>query len=158
MSEKTEGTTNAGFGVTESLEQKIERLETENAALRLASAAVDSEQEGKGPIDAQGFPEEYVYLTIFAGRDKQDLAYVPLGIGGYVVKVSRGVEVIIPKVFVTECLEHAVEDITTQSEGGLITRPALRFPYSVRGPATKEAYQAFQAKNRAQDKAAAARA
>ncbi len=147
---------NANFGLPETSEQTIARLTKENVALRATiEADAGDPTEGTGPVDSQGFPKEYVYLTVFPGRDKHDLAYVPLGIKGYVIKVTRGIEVIVPKVFVTECLEHAVEDITVQSEGGLITRPSLRYPYSVRGPATEDAWKAFQAKMRSDSKGVA---
>lgn len=146
---------NANFGLPQTAEEQIAALKAQlaeaNAKLITAGIA-DADAppgEGTGPVDAQGFPEDYVRVEIFQGRDKQDLSYVPLGIGGYVLKVTRGREVIIPSVFVTECLEHAIEEITMQSEGGLVTRPALRFPYQVRGKATKEEFLAQQAEFRA---------
>ena len=55
-------------------------------------------------------------------------------------------------------LKNAVEDITLQGEGGLITRPALRFPYQILGPASEEEYQAFKAKMKSGASAAVVRA
>lgn len=101
------------------------------------------------PTDTSGFPAEYVWVTVFKGRDKNDLEYVPLGIDGYIIKVPRGDKVCLPRVFVDECLEHAVEEITVRSQGGLITRPAHRFPYTVHGVATAEEYRQFQVEQKA---------
>lgn len=149
------------FGIPETSEQELARLRAENKALLAArDLPVDDAlgSEGMGDLDAQGFPKEYVRLEIYPGREKHDLDYVPLGINGYVLKITRGHEVIIPKVF-ERVLAQAVEEITIQSEGGLITRPAQRFPYSVKGPATEAEYLAFRDKMRADGaKAAAARA
>ena len=154
---------NASFGlppVPATPEQTIAALQAQIAALSAQLSALAPEQadpkEGTGALDSQGFPKEYVRLEIFPGRDAQDLAYVPIGIGGYAVKVTRGKEVILPKVF-ADVLAHAVENITTQSEGGLITRPALRFPFQVRGTATEEEFLAFRAQMAEQGKSAAVR-
>lgn len=94
--------------------------------------------------DTNGLPEDYDKISIFRGQGKQDLTYVPLGLDGLVIKVPRGEDVIIPHIFVTECLDHAVEEVTIKSQGGLITRPAHRFPYQFKGKATKAEYQEFQ--------------
>lgn len=101
------------------------------------------------PIDTSGFPADYVRVTVALGQGKHDLSYVPLSINGYCIKVPRGREVILPRIFVDECLEHAIEEITEQSQGGLITRPVHRFPYSIKGSATTAEYQAFVANQRA---------
>jgi hypothetical protein len=153
---------NTSFGMPMTPAEEIAALRLQlaeaNAKLLVKDADVAEAAEGTGPMDSQGFPKKYLKLEIFAGRDAQDLNYVPLGINGYVVKVTRGKEVILPSVFVTECLALCVEDITTQSEGGLVTRPSLRFPYTVRGEATEAEYQEFRAKMREQGKTAAVRA
>lgn len=133
----------------EELEGLRQELAAANARAVEAERALSAQVEAVAPMDAQGFPEEYVKIEIYPGRDKQDLGYVPVGINGYVLKIMRGKEVIIPKVFEL-ALKDAVEEITIQSEGGLITRPALRFPYAMKGPATKEEYQTFRAKMRAE--------
>jgi hypothetical protein len=152
---------NTSFGMPATPDEQIAALKAQlaEANAKLLAAGVDEvdANEGKGPMDSQGFPKKYVRLEIFAGRDAQDLSYVPLGINGYVVKVTRGKEVILPSVFVTECLAHAIEEIVTQSEGGLVTRPSLRFPYTVRGEATEQEYLDFSAKMREQGKAAVVR-
>lgn len=152
---------NNEFGIPETPEQELVRLRAENAALKAAQTPPADDtpaNEGTGPLDAQGFPKEYVKIEIYPGREKHDLNYVPVGINGYVLKITRGHEVIIPKVF-ERVLAEAIEEITVQSEGGLITRPAQRFPYAVHGPATEEEYQAFRRKMAAEGaKGAAARA
>ena len=121
--------------------EMLERFKAEERAKKLAASGVII------PKDTQGFPANYVRLEIFKGQNKQDQSYVPLGIGGFVIKVPRGEEVIVPACFV-EVLEHAVEEVTIQSQGGLVTRPAHRFPYQVRGKATPEEYKVFQATQR----------
>lgn len=153
---------NTSFGMPRTPAEEIEALKTAlaSANAKLLAAGMDlsaPDGEGTGPIDSQGFPKDYVRVVIFPGQNAQDLSYVPLAIGGYAVKVTRGKEVILPRVFV-EVLEHAVEEITTQAEGGLITRPSLRFPFQVRGPASEDEYKAFQAQMRAQAAPAAPRA
>lgn len=135
------------------LEAKLAVSEARVAALPPDDAA--DPREGTGPADAQGFPKEYVRLTVYRGQSPTDLAYVPVAIRGYALKITRGEEVIVPKVFAT-VLDQAVEEITTQAMGGLVTRPSHRFPFSVHGPATEEQYLAFQATMREQGKLAAA--
>lgn len=144
--------------VDEAPEARLERLR----AQAVAQVAAESESEtlrrliaeerarvatGGIPTDTQGFPAEYDKVVVFKGQQKHDAAYVPLGIGGYVIKVPRGQEVIIPSCF-TAVLENAVEEITVESQGGLVTRPAHRFPYTVKGKATPDEYKAFQAAQR----------
>ena len=102
------------------------------------------------PTDTKDLPEEYDRIEIFAGREKNDLAYVPLGLEGLVIKAPRGREIILPHIFVTECLDHAIENVTVRSQGGLISRPVARFPYNFKGKATKAEYQAFQKQEREQ--------
>ena len=100
------------------------------------------------PLDTSGFPEDYDKVTVFKGQGKFDLSYVPLGINGYVIKVPRGVPVILPHAFVAECLEHAVETQVEQASGGLVLRDTHRFPYQFHGKATTEEYKKFQAQQR----------
>jgi len=102
------------------------------------------------PTDTRGFPLDYDKIEIFRGQNKQDLPYVPLSLGGLVIKVPRGREVIVPHAFVEDCLALCVEDITIQSQGGYVTRPVQRFPYSVKGKATPEEYKAFQEREKEQ--------
>lgn len=153
---------NAAFGlppVTETSDQRLIRLQKQAEALiaqetdaevveRMVAEARAKRAAAELPQDTDGFPKEYVRVVIFKGSQKFDLSYVPLGINGFVIKCPRGEEVILPKCFVTECLEHAIEEVTVQSQGGLITRPAHRFPYSLKGPATPEEYKAFQDQQR----------
>lgn len=101
------------------------------------------------PVDSRGFPEDYVWLTIYPGREKHDLSYVPLSLGGFCIKTPRGDRVALPRVFMTECLDHAMEEVEVQRQGGLITRPQHRFPYQYHGPATTEEYQQFIASEKA---------
>lgn len=96
------------------------------------------------PVDTAGFPEDYDKIEIYEGKDEHDLSYVPLSIGGFCIKAPRGVPIIIPHAFVTECLDHAVQTRVTQSKGGLILRSSHRFPYQFLGKATTEEYKAYQ--------------
>ena len=105
---------------------------------------VISGEEVELPTDTRGFPEDYDKIKIFRGQDKQSLNYVPLSLNGLVIKVPRDREVILPHAFVVDCLDLAIEEITTSSQGGYTFRPAHRFPYNFIGKATKEEYQAFQ--------------
>lgn len=153
---------NEDFGLppvqaVETEEQRLERLrkaaaavvakETDEALLKRMIAEERAKVAPPSP-DGQGFAPVYSKVIVYQGNDKQDQQFVPLGINGYVLKVPRGVEVIIPHCFVTECLERAVTEITTQSYGGYTTRPAQRFPHKVLGPATAEEYKAFLEKQR----------
>ena len=95
-------------------------------------------------VDTRGFPEDYDVIRIFRGQNKQDLNYVPLSLNGLVIKVPRDVEVILPHAFVVDCLDLMVENITVQSEGGYVTRPAHRAPYNFVRKATTAEYKAFQ--------------
>lgn len=101
------------------------------------------------PKDTSGWPAEYDRINIFKGPQKFDKAYVELGINGYTIKAPRGTDIILPRVFVTECLDHAIEEVTTQSQGGLITRPVHRFPYQKLGEASPAEYKAFQDEQKA---------
>lgn len=143
----------------ETPEQRLARLqlladaaisqETDDEVVqRMVAAARAKRAEELLPKDTSGFPKDYVRVVIFKGRDKFDLSYVPLGINGFVIKVPRGEDVILPRCFVTECLEHAIEEVTVQSQGGLITRPAHRFPYNEKGPATEDEYKEYQTQQR----------
>lgn len=123
-------------------EELIDRFVAEARAKRVSSAS-----EPQGSLDAHGFPMDYDRVEIFKGQNKNDQSYVPLGIKGFVLKVPRGEEVIIPSCF-TEVLEHAVEEVTIQSQGGLVTRPALRFPFTKRGKATRDEYLVFRTEQR----------
>lgn len=152
--------TNEEFGLPpveatqETPEQKVARLRAEAAAAvaKETDAAMLARFTAEAraaiappPPDAQGFPADYDKILINVGNQKTDLAYVPLGLNGYVIKVPRGEEVIIPHCFVSECLERAVEEVTVSSSGGYTTRPAHRFQYSFRGKASREEYQAYMA-------------
>jgi hypothetical protein len=99
--------------------------------------------------DTRGFPADYDKIKIFRGSNKQDLPYVPLSLNGLVLKVPRDQEVIIPHAFVADCLDLCVEDITVKSQGGYVTHPAHRFPYSFIGKATPEEYKKFQEEQKA---------
>lgn len=150
---------NENFGLPETPEEKIARLEAQNATLvaQLAVKAADDDapaNEGVGSADAQGFPRKYVRLQVFRSQNPQDSAYVTPGINGYVIRIERGKDVIVPSVF-AEVLEHCIEEVTTQSEGGLVTRPSHRFPFSVLGEATEAEYLAFQTKMHDMGKGAA---
>lgn len=139
---------NAQFGASsdKTPEQQIAELraQLEAANKQLAKlTAGDDALEPQGTLDEQGFPPQYSWVTIFAGRDTQDLPYVPIGVRGYVLKVQRGVKVAIPDVF-KHVLENAVEEVTVRAEGGLITRPAHRFAFSVHGPCSPAEYQEFR--------------
>lgn len=139
--------------------QARRELQAESDAAMLARFKLE-ERVALDPValDTQGFPAEYVKVEIFRGQNKFDPEYVPLGINGFVIKAPRGEPLIIPRVFLA-CLENAVEEVTIKSQGGLITRPAHRFPYMVRGDASIGEYKAFQAEQRAklnQQKAAVA--
>lgn len=126
-------------------EEEVQRLVAAARAERVKANLPPDET--KLAVDTQGFPAEYDKVVIFKGQGKNDLSYVPIGINGFVIKAPRGEEIIIPHVF-TQVLENAVEEVTIQSQGGLITRPAHRFPYQIRGRATPEEYKAYQMQQR----------
>ena len=114
-------------------------------------AKLENDKGVEFPTDTRGFLADYDKIVVFRGQDKNALGYVPLGINGFVIKVPRDEEVIIPHEF-TEVLEHAIEEITIVSQGGLVTRPAHRYPFNFKGKATPAEYQAFQVaqKNKAE--------
>lgn len=152
---------NEAFSVPETEDERIARLralaqqevekESETAMLaRFKAEARAARAIADGSVrvtDTNNFPEDYDRVEIFAGRSKYDQPFVPLGIAGFVIKVPRGEEVIIPSCF-TEVLAHAVEEVTVQSQGGLVTRPSVLYPYAVKGKATKEEYKAYQAEQK----------
>lgn len=140
---------NTTFGLPPTLEEQVEALKKQlaEANQKLVAAGVG----GDAPVqdlDSQGFPKEYVKLRIFQGSRPDDLKRVPIGIRGYVVEVDRGPVVVIHRAF-AEVLEHAIEDVTVSGEGGLVTRPAHRFPFQILGPATEAEYLAFHASMKA---------
>lgn len=102
------------------------------------------------PTDTSQLAADYDKINIFRGGNKQDLNYVPLSLDGLVIKVPRGVDVILPHAFVVDCLDLCVEDTTTPAFdargnlSGVEIRPAHRFPYSFKSKATPEEYKAFQ--------------
>jgi len=102
------------------------------------------------PADTSALPADYDRINIFRGGAKQDLNYVPLSLNGLVIKVPRGVDVILPHAFVADCLDLCIEDTTTPAFdargnlSGVEIRPAHRFPYSFKGKATPDEYRAFQ--------------
>lgn len=144
------GTKNEDFGIPSvSAEAQIEALKAKLAEAEAKLAAIAPvEPDAPVDLDSQGFPKEYVRLHIFKGQRPDDLAYVPIGIRGFVVKVTRGEDVIIHKAF-ADVLKDAIEDVTVSGEGGLTTRPAHRFPFQIKGTATEAEYHAFHAKMKA---------
>lgn len=155
---------NAEFGlppVQETEEQRLERIRAKAAAVVAAETdevllkrMIAEERAKATPVSpaGQGFPDEYSRVIIDQGDLKQDDEFVPLGINGFVIKVPRGVEVILPHCFVTEVLERAIEEKTVKSYGGYVTRPAHRFHWKVLGKATAAEYKAYieSQKNKAQ--------
>ena len=131
--------TNATFG----LPPTIEELQAQIAVLQAKLTAKDTPPVQN--LDSQGLPKKYVKLIVYRGSQAQDPAFVKPSVNGYMVKIQRGEEVITHQCF-AEVLEHAVEEITVQSEGGLITRPSQRFTFQVLGEATEEEYLAFKQK------------
>ena len=105
------------------------------------------------PTDSSGFERVYDWLEIFESQNPQDLAYVPLGIGGFTIKVPRGKKVIVPRAFIRDCLALAFEArLVKLPSGGYSLRPNHRFPYRVSGEATEEEYKKFMAEQRAQER------
>lgn len=132
---------NAQFGL-EGIDQ-----ETADAALRGMTSEPSKGAGGiGGGMDSHGFPKKYHKILVFKGNQKDDLSYVPVSVNGYAWKIERGVQVIVPSV-VTDVLNNAVQDITTQSADGLVTRPAHRFPFQIVGEATEREYLDFMTKN-----------
>lgn len=119
--------------------------------LRALAADEAGDGEGTGDSDAQGFPREYVKLLIYKGQQATDEQYVKLGANGYAWKIRRGEDVIVPTVVVS-VLNDAVQELTTQTNNGLETRPAHRYPFQVKGSATAEEHRAFVALQRQSDR------
>ena len=118
----------------------VERLVAEARAKRAAELL---------PMDTAGFPADYDRIEIYEGQGEHDLTYVPLTLDGFCIKAPRGAEIIVPHVFVTECLDHAIETRVLQRPGGLVMRSANRFPYKMLGKATPEEYHAYQKEQKA---------
>ena len=161
---------NASFGIpdaapsdAESPEARITRLRAKAAlqaaaefdedavyAQLLADARADNLKKlvaDKGvefPLDTAGFVEDYDKINIYPSADPQSKGYVELGKNGFVIKVPRDTDVIIPHEFVVDVLDTTVETSVTQSKDGLILRNAKRFPYMFQGKATTAEYKAFQ--------------
>lgn len=124
---------------------EIDKESDQEIIARIVAEERAKRAEALLPKDTSGWPAEYSRITIFKGAQKFDKAYVELGLNGYTIKAPRGVPIVLPNVFITECLDHAIEDVTEQSQGGLICRPVHRFPYNNYGPVTTEEYKAYQA-------------
>ena len=118
------------------------------AEARARRSAALTKDEVELPTNTDALPEEYDRINIYRGAGKQDLSYAPLGLDGLFFKVPRGEDVILPHIVVTECLDHAVEDVTIKSQGGIVFRPTQRFPYQFKGKATKAEYQEYQKQQR----------
>jgi hypothetical protein len=156
---------NAGFGApvegaVETEEQRIARLRAQ--ATQIAAQQSDAEmlaafvieekakkREEVLPTDLSGWPADYDKVEIYEDQDVNALPWVPLGLNGYTLRAPRGREIILPHVYVTECLEHAVSSTCTQSAGGLIIRDRRRFPFQFKGKATPTEYKDFMAGERA---------
>lgn len=120
------------------------------AEARQKQLRIISGEEVELATDTRGFPADYDKIKVFRGQNKRDLNYVPLSLNGLVIKVPRDKEVILPHAFVQDCLDLMIENITVTSEGGYVTRPAHRAPYTYLGKATPEEYKAFQEREKAQ--------
>lgn len=152
---------NSEFGlppVQETEEQRLERIRAKAAEIVaketddvLLKRMIAEERAKVMPVSpaGQGFPDKYSRVVVYQGSNKQDQDFVPLGINGYTIKVPRGVEVILPTCFITECLERAVEEVTVKSYGGYVTRPSHRFQWKVISEATAEEYKAYLETQRA---------
>lgn len=163
---------NESFGIPSDVEARLRAQASEAASKQIDEAALlakftaeaiaareaelreDAEASLPEPevqdLDSLGFPKKYVRLTVFKGTSKQDLSYVPIGVNGFVWRIRRGEQVIVHSV-VADALNNAVTEVVLQAEGGLITQPAHRFPYSA-VPATEAEYLAFKAKMAAEGK------
>lgn len=106
------------------------------------------------PTDTRGLPEDYDVIRISRGQNKDDPLYVPLSLNGLCIRVPRGRDVIIPHVFVVDCLDQCVETLTTPKIdamgrlSGFEVRDVERYPYNFKRKATKAEYEAFQAQER----------
>lgn len=132
---------NAQFGL-----DSIDQAAADEALRGMTTHSENRDAGIGGAMDSHGFPKKYHKILIFKGNQKHDLSYVPVSIGGYAWKLERGVQLIVPSV-ITEVLNNAVQDITSQSNDGLVTRPAHRFPFQIVGEATEQEYLDFKAKN-----------
>ena len=104
------------------------------------------------PTDSSGFEKVYKWVEIFESQNPQDRSFVPLGIGGFTIKVPRGKKVVLPRAFIDDCLALAVEArLVKLPDGGYSLRPNARFPFRDYGPATEEEYKAFMVEQRAQE-------
>lgn len=129
---------------------EIDKESDQEIIARIVAEERAKRAEALLPKDTSGWPAEYSRITIFKGAQKFDKAYVELGLNGYTIKAPRGVPIVLPNVFITECLDHAIEDVTEQSQGGLICRPVHRFPYNNHGPVSADDYKAYQVQQKAQ--------
>lgn len=157
---------NNGFGIPETPAPVAETDEERLARLqRLADLAIAQESDAEVvqrlvaearakraaellPTDTTGFPEDYDKIEIAEGQGEHDASYVPLNLGGFVIQAPRGIDIIVPHVMVTECLDHAIETIVTQHKDGLRMRNVRRFPYQFKGKATPAEYKAYQAEQK----------
>lgn len=124
-----------------------EKMLADARAARMAKLTAEAIAEL--PVDTQGLPAVYDKVKIFRGVSKHDLSYVPLGLNGLMFKVPRDEVVILPRVVIQGCLEHAVETILVPTENGYVMRSAHRFPFQTLGEATPAEYHAFQLEQRA---------
>jgi hypothetical protein len=119
---------------------------TTDAKLKARAQAAVAQEAEKITLDHNGIPEEYTWVTLQPGNNKKDLSYVPIGVNGHIMQVTRGKKVPLPNAYV-HVLENAVTEITESSMNEFVTRPAQRFNYTSHGPCSKDEYQAFRAAN-----------
>ena len=108
------------------------------------------------PRDHRGLRKQYFKVKVYKGQSKNDQSYVKLGVNGYGIMVTRGVDAILPVDFI-HVLDHALEAVVVQSEGGLICEDTHRFPFEVKGEVSEADYLAFIAKCKVEAKNAPVR-
>jgi hypothetical protein len=86
--------------------------------------------------------EKCYRLFIHEKQNDQDLDYVPVGVNGEVLQITRGTEVVIPERF-KEVLEHAKYPVYRVKPGQTrkVTSWVRKVPFDVLGEATYEEYE-----------------
>src|SRR5690242_3153621 len=69
-----------------------EETDAEVVARLVEEARARRRAETQLPMDTAGFPAEYDKVLIYPGTQEHDLSYVPLGLGGFVIKAPRDAE------------------------------------------------------------------
>lgn len=113
--------------------------------------ASQPEPPAEPPQETQAPPKkaEFVKVIFQPQYGDNDTNVVPMCWRGVLMYYNRGIPVIVPRVMLEQCIDHAVHNIYVSTPQG--HRPAGKkklYHYEMIGPATKEEWNEFRLKSR----------